>query len=182
MFDRSLRRVEIGDLAIEELAPLGAIALRGRTDDRAAMDAFAAELGEALPEPGTAWSRSETVALWMMPDQWLLILPRHRATDYSQRLRSATAGVHAAAVDVSDALCCFALSGDKSEEVLGAGSAVAVSAEGLRADRCLRTSLALVDVTLIPVASPRKILLVTDRPSGPYLWEWLVDTAQGVAS
>lgn len=103
--------------------------------------AVAAVLGFDLPEtPNTATGQ----ALWLGPDEWLLVSDKDRTGP----LEAALAGQHCAVVDVSEARAVLELSGPGATEVLAAGCRLDL--EPLRPGSCAQTALARAHVLLEP--------------------------------
>jgi heterotetrameric sarcosine oxidase gamma subunit len=127
------------------------------------LDAQVSVRGEAPPafpvEPNTSAGR----ALWLGPDEWLVIGAREE--DFPDA---------AAAVDVSANRVCFELVGDDVEDVLAQGCSLDLDASVFAPGRCAQTLLAKAQVILHRRDAETFRILV--RPSyANYLRAWLED-------
>ena len=123
--------------------------------------------GEPQPgfpvEPNTAAAR----ALWLGPDEWLVIGAREE--DFPDA---------AAVVDVSANRVCFELVGDDVEHVLAQGCSLDLHSSVFAPGRCAQTLLAKAQVILHRRDAETFRILV--RPSyAPYLRLWLEDAIRG---
>jgi sarcosine oxidase, subunit gamma len=110
-------------------------------------------------EPNTTGGR----ALWLGPDEWLVIGGREE--DYPDA---------DAAVDVSAGRVCFELAGEDAEDVLAQGCSLDLHPSVFAAGRCAQTLLAKAQVILHRRDAETFRILV--RPSyAPYLRAWLDD-------
>jgi sarcosine oxidase subunit gamma len=117
------------------------------------------------PQPGFPTEPNTTAgrALWLGPDEWLVIGGREE--DYPD------AG---AAVDVSANRVCFELAGDDVEDVLAQGCSLDLDASVFAPGRCAQTLLAKAQVILH--RRDRETFRILVRPSyAPYLAAWLRD-------
>lgn len=124
----------------------------------------------ALP-PAGAWSGVDPRALWVSPDQWLLVSRKQSADVLIARCAQALEGVLHHAVDSSDALHCLSLEGAGARTLLAMGSGVDFHPERFKAGQCARTRLAKVAV-LIAVFEGERFELYADRSVGAYLVDW----------
>jgi sarcosine oxidase subunit gamma len=117
------------------------------------------------PQPGFPVEPNTTAgrALWLGPDEWLVIGSREE--DFPDA---------AAAVDVSAARICFELAGDDVEDVLAQGCSLDLHPSVFRPGRCAQTLLAKAQVILHRRDEATFRVLV--RPSyANYLRAWLED-------
>ena len=101
----------------------GMVTLRADLSDAAVAGAVKTAVGSDMPDVRKA---TET-ALWMSPDELLLLTPYGEAGVAVDKLTEALSGVHHLAVDVSDARTMFKLEGDAAREVLAKGAPVDLS-------------------------------------------------------
>ena len=139
-----------------------------------------AEAGRApypLPlEPNTAWEDGPRAALWLGPDEWLILGRPGDGAAIVSELRDALAGAHHSVVDVGANRVALEISGPRSKEVLSKGCSLDLDPRGgWTTGRCAQTLLARVPVILQERADTTGILV---RPSfADYLVDWLVDAA-----
>ena len=148
---------------LREIDGLALTILRGEGEEFLA--AVAGALGFDLPEtPNTATGQ----ALWLGPDEWLLVSDKDRTGP----LEAALAGQHCAVVDVSEARAVLELSGPGATEVLAAGCRLDL--EPLRPGSCAQTALARAHVLLEPRAGGVWRLYV-GRSFAAYARAWIED-------
>lgn len=94
--------------------------------------------------PGTPNTTAMGRALWLGPDEWLVVSEAESAG----ALEEALEGQHAAVVDVSEARAVLELSGSGATEVLASGCRLDLDA--LRPGSCAQTALARAHVLLEP--------------------------------
>jgi len=133
-----------GLVKIEELAGQGMVTLRADLKDKAVVTAVEDVFGVTLPDQrGTAFDGA-TGALWMSPDEALLLCAydeaSQKADDLSARLRDA----HALVVNVSDARSVFHLKGAMLREVIAKLAPVDMAPGTFEPGRVRRTRFAQV--------------------------------------
>ena len=83
---------------------------------------LAARAPMPLPlEPNTAWDDGARAALWLGPDEWLVLGPARTAGDLVAELEAALDGVHRSIVDVSANRVAIVLGGPDRLELLASG-------------------------------------------------------------
>jgi heterotetrameric sarcosine oxidase gamma subunit len=90
-----------------------------RADPNEAVEPLRSALGLGLPfEPLTSATAGETSALWMGPDEWMLVTAPGEAAACEEKARAALAGVHHQLVDVSDYYTVIEVAGPKARDLL----------------------------------------------------------------
>ena len=127
-------------------------------------------------EPNTAWEDGPRAALWLGPDEWLILGRPGDGPTIVAELEAALAGMHHSVVDVSANRVALEISGGRAKEVLSKGCSLDLDPRGgWTAGRCAQTLLARVPVILHERAETTGILV---RPSfAEYLVDWLVDAS-----
>jgi sarcosine oxidase subunit gamma len=159
-----------GEVVLEHVPFLAQVDLRLAADD-------AGRAPYPLPlEPNTAWEDGTRAALWLGPDEWLILGPPGDGVAIVSELRDALSGVHHSVVDVGANRVALEISGPRSKEVLSKGCSLDLDPRGgWAAGRCAQTLLARVPVILQERADTTGILV---RPSfADYLVDWLMDAA-----
>ena len=118
--------------------------------------------------PGTPNTTAMGRALWLGPDEWLVVSEAEPAG----ALEEALEGQHAAVVDVSEARAVLELSGSGAMEVLASGCRLDLDA--LRPGACAQTALARAHVLLEPRGGGIWRLYV-GRSFEAYARAWLED-------
>ncbi|MFJ9083301.1 sarcosine oxidase subunit gamma [Streptomyces sp. NPDC102384] len=133
-------------------------------------------LGYALPEACRARLDAEVKALWLGPDEWLLVAPAGRAEELTAGLRSAIGAEFATVTDTSAQRTVLALAGPLLPQVLSQGCALDLAPGRADAGACHTTLLAQAGVTLVVrEAGPRALWLLVRSSFAGYLAAWLAD-------
>jgi sarcosine oxidase subunit gamma len=107
-----------GFVEVAEAGLQGMITLRGDLAAPALAAAVQAATGTAVPGPRGIVRHDARAALWMSPDELLLLVPYAEAAATAARLTADLTGEHALAADVSDARAMFRIRGPKAAQVL----------------------------------------------------------------
>ncbi len=148
-----------------------------------AVGRLGARLGFDLPiEPNTvAGDPAGRHALWLGPDEWLVVGPPGAEGKIESTLRAALGGAFGAVVDVSANRIVIELAGPAALETLESGCSIDLDPRSFGPGRCAQTLLARANVLLHQVSGePRYRLYV--RPSfAPYVRAWLDDAEAGIS-
>jgi sarcosine oxidase, subunit gamma len=173
----SPRGIRLGERA------LGKIDLRGQPSERAFMSGVGRVLDLLLPtEPNTAATKNRVTALWLGPDQWLLVCPADDSALFIKSLHEALAECHCAVTDLSDGRTALCLEGPSAREVLAKGCPLDLHRRAFPAGTCAQTLLGKADVLLHlradePAAGAFFDLYV-GRSFAHYLWARLEDAGR----
>lgn len=164
-----------GDSAVVVLRELQAsVMLDLRLDPADAVVLSAAEtvLAFKLPlVPNSSVAAGARMALWLGPDQWLIVLPPADPVP----LAHALAGHQASVVDVSDLRALFELAGPRARDVLRKGCAVDLHPREFRPGCCALTALARVRAAIRQADERPAYQVWAERSYAEYLWNWLMD-------
>ena len=161
----------------------GMIGLRGDAGDPAVSAAIKKALGLSLPiTPNTATTKGSKTALWMGPDEWLIVTAPDGAPKLIAALHENLADQHAAAFDVSDSRTIIELSGKNAREVLMKGCGIDIHPRAFGPGQCVQSTLALAHVMIHQTALNKSTGAPTyhiyvHRSFAEYLWAWLEDAA-----
>jgi sarcosine oxidase, subunit gamma len=125
--------------------------------------------------PNTVWEGGSRAALWLGPDEWLVLGALGTHAELASALRTALDGVHRSIVDVSANRVALALSGPVRYELLAAGCAIDLDPRAWRPGMCAQTLLARVPVILHERVSFSGVLVRLSFAD--YLIDWLVEHA-----
>jgi sarcosine oxidase subunit gamma len=146
----------------------GAAAVRAR-----ASEAFAVALPE---EPCRAAQAHEHAALWLGPDEWLLLAPvRQPCAD----LAAALAGLPHSLVDVSHRQIGLCVAGPEAALLLAAGCALDLDGRAFPVGMCTRTMCAKAEIVLWRPA-PDVFRVEVWRSFASYLTQFLAEAARGM--
>lgn len=101
-----------GDVRVAEAGLRGMVTLRADLADARVRKAVKAVTGAEVPATRRATFAGDRGALWMSPDELLLLLPHAEGQTAVAALSQALDGVHHLAAEVSDARAVFRLTGD----------------------------------------------------------------------
>lgn len=168
---------------IREMTGRGMIDLRGLPEDAAFMAGVKQVLNLDLPTaPRTSAAWGEVQALWLSPDQWLILCPRARTEELLAALRQALAGIHSFAVDVSDMRTIIRLEGDQARSLLLKGSSLDLLSPDYAPGTVRRLRFAEIAALLhIVSGKPDVIDLYVFRSYADYAWDWLLANGRAVA-
>lgn len=133
-------------IGIEEAGLTGMISLKGDLGDGALAAAVQKATGAKVPGPLGVESGEGGRAVWMAPDELLLITAYADAEAQVAAIGEALAGQHHMALNVSDARCLFRLSGKAVAEVLAKGAPVDLSEAAFPVGSARRTHIAEIAV------------------------------------
>lgn len=152
----SIRRAPIGAVpvsasadaavVIEPLPPACRWIVRGRPGTA---EAAASALGFPLPtEVCRAATGGDIVALWLGPDEWLVIAPAGDGQSLGAALEAALSGVPHSVVDVGHRNTGFTVRGPKAAYVLNHGCPLDLDPAAFPVGMCTRTVLSRIEVVL----------------------------------
>lgn len=159
---------DIGDagLAIAERRFLSKINVRGQGIGKKLKSA----IGVVLPEvPNSTADGNGLTALWLGPDEWLIVGP----PGAEQALAEALVGAAAAVTDVSEGRTVIRLSGPVAREVLAMGCPLDLHERVCSAGQCAQSHLARTTILLHQVADGPVYDIYVERSQADYLWAWL---------
>ncbi len=155
----------------------GHVNLRFDGADTALASALEGALGFALPaKPNTSAVAGGVTALWLGPDEWLVVTAEGREARVAAALRQALAGA-GAVTEVGDARTVIALAGPRAREVLMKGCSLDLHASVFTPGRCAQSAVARAQAILHLVDKRPEFELYVQRSFAEYLWRWLEDAA-----
>ena len=144
--------------------------------DGAAPAAAAEAIGVPLPTvPGTIARGPEWAALWLGPDEWLLLGPPGAEQTLTARLAGALGGGLGTVVDVSANRTAIEVSGPRAREVLEKGCSLDLHPRAFGAGRCAQTMLARSQVVLARESEAPAYRVLVRSSFANYLAAWLMD-------
>lgn len=162
-------------VSLAALPPLARFVLRARP---AAQQAAASPLGVALPAVACrAATLGERAALWLGPDEWLLLLPQGDAAGFPAALAVAAGPAAYSLVDVSHRQSGLLLGGGEAANVLNVGCALDFDLEAFPVGMCTRTLLGKADITLWRTGA-HQFHIEAWRSFLPYVWGFLEEAAR----
>ena len=159
---------------VHVLPPARRLVLRG---DSAARAAAERALGVPVPEVACrAGSNGARAALWLGPDEWLLLAPPDDAVA-EVALAQGLEGLAHSLVDVSHRQIGLAVSGAQAATLLAAGCPLDLDESAFPVGMCTRTMLSKAEVVLWRTAA-QQFRLEVWRSFAPYVTEYLAGAAR----
>ncbi|MGI9451796.1 MAG: sarcosine oxidase subunit gamma [Geminicoccaceae bacterium] len=160
-------------LRLREMRDFGKIDLRGDPSDREFMSAVGRVLDLVLPtEPCASTRNGDVSALWLGPDQWLIISAREADTGLVTKLDEALASVRASITDVSAGRVVFRLAGPNAIDVLAKGCPLDLHPSVVKPGYVAGSVLAKI-TALVHLVEEGVIDLHVGRSFADYAWTWL---------
>ena len=154
--------------------PQGLMNLRNSRDVNKVMSRH---FGTALPEGANSFSVSgDRRALWLGPDESLLICADQDAAELHRTLITQLSGQHFQLTLLSDALTVYELDGPYVREILAKGCALDLHGSVFRPGQCAQSSLERTAVTLMCEAV-NSFRLICRTSFSDYVETWLKDAA-----
>ena len=161
-----------GGISLEPCGIAERVSLRADADTVAALGIM---LGFDLPkQPKTSTTAGPIMALWLGPDEWLLIA--QPGNGLNRKLADVENG-NFSAVDISHRNTAIAVSGDKAAAALNAGCPQDLSLAAFPVSACSRTILGKSEIVLLREAE-NGFRVECWRSFSDYVWKYLVDAAK----
>ena len=177
------RRSVLAGLSLPSKAGVAAVSDPGvfaRFVYRGAPELFPAVFGIALPTPMRAHAEGARAALWLGPDEWLLLVPDGDGSTVGVMLVDALAGHAASLVDVGHRQVGLTVTGPRAADLINAGCPLDLDLAAFPVGMCTRTILAKVEIILWRTADDAFRIEVA-RSLAPYVVELLREALFGVA-
>lgn len=148
---------------------------------RGATELFPRSFGVELPAiPMRAHVAGARAALWLGPDEWLLLAPESDGATVGATLAETLAGQPASLVDVSHRQVGLIVAGPRAAELLNAGCPLDLDPAAFPIGMCTRTILAKVEIILWRTADDTFRIEVA-RSFAPYVVELMREAMFGVS-
>jgi len=128
-----------------------------------------------------AMTHESRAALWLGPDEWLLLAPEAQGAELAERLAAALAGLPHSLVDVGHRQSGCELRGPQAATLLAAGCPLDLDASAFPVGMCTRTVLAKAEVVLWRTATEMFRLEVA-RSFVAYVAEFLAEAERANTS
>lgn len=168
------------DNAPVRLTPIGFRALlnlRCPAEDTRTLAAVRDVLGVSLPgEPNRVAAGDERTAMWLGPDEWLIVAADGEEREIEHRLRAVVSDKSwLSVVDVSHNYTGLALAGPAALDVLAKGCPLDLHRGKFRPGDCAQTVLAGTRVLLHSIERTDSIELWVRNSFARYATQWLLD-------
>jgi sarcosine oxidase subunit gamma len=167
----------MADAAITPVHGLGRLLLRG---DAAAVQTAGAAFGVPIPQKAcTAVFHPPRAALWLGPDEFLLLMPEPWVSQAVADIAAALGGLTHVLVDVGQRHLALALEGADAAVLLNAACPLDLDEAVFPVNACTRTLLGKVEILLWRMA-PHRFHLETGRSYMPYARALLEEATLGL--
>jgi sarcosine oxidase subunit gamma len=162
---------------LDALPPAARFILRGTAEVSTAAGRV---LGFEVPTVACrAGAAGERAALWLGPDEWLLIAPVAEGDALQRGLATALTDLPHSLVDVSHRQTALTVSGPGATTLLASGCLLDLDERAFPVGMCTRTMLARAEVVLWRTA-PERFRLEVWRSFAAYVSLYLADAARGM--
>jgi sarcosine oxidase, subunit gamma len=169
-----------GDISIREVPYVAEVNFRADPSDAGIMQRLASTLGFALPvAPNMTTSKNDRRALWLGPDEWLVLGPDGQQEMLKQALRNGLNGAFGSIVDVSANRTVLEIRGPKARDLLAYGVAIDLDARSFGAGRCAQTLLAKAQAIIERRGEAADFHVYVRSSFASYVADWLLDAAKG---
>ncbi len=155
----------------------GYISLRGHPADIAFQDGAASALGTRLPAKPCTFTRGAVKALWLAPDEWMIVCPRARLVSLLRGLGQALEGVRSQVVDNSGGYTEIMVQGRNAPDVISHASVYDLHRLG--EGRVVGTTFGKSAVYMYRERD--RVCLLVRRSFADYVWRFLVRAAEPYA-
>ena len=169
------------DLEMKEIKPLMKLIIRGKTKNF--ITAIGKNLNMILPtEANTSTSSEALTALWLSPDEWMLVSNKIVSEDTNtyeveDKLISNISKVNLGAVtDVSDQFVMINIKGSKVFDLFATGSPFNFNEFKDKKGSVVQTILSHIDV-IIHLKEKNEVNLLVRRSFSEHLYSWINDSA-----
>ena len=141
------------------------------------MQRLATAIGFALPiVPNSVTSGEDRRALWLAPDEWLVVGPDGQQVAIDQELRVVLSEARGSVVDVSANRTVIEIRGSKVRDLLAHGVSIDLDARSFSPGQCVQTLLSKAQV-IIECRDQSGLILYIRASFATYAAEWLLDAA-----
>jgi sarcosine oxidase, subunit gamma len=167
-----------GELSVREVPFVTQINFRADPKDANVIQRLAEALGFALPVlPNTVAAEGDRRALWLGPDEWLLVGPDGQREALEQALRNGLNGAFGSIVDVSANRTVLEIGGSRARELLAGGIPIDLDVRSFGPGSCAQTLMAKAQVIIERISEDPVFHLYLRSSFAPYVAEWILDAA-----
>ena len=167
---------------LSECPFLGHLNLRGDPEDAVFLEAVEAATGARLPiEPNTVSESDRVAALWLGPNEWLLLTGAEEQAGVEEALRKALDDRFYALVDLSGGQTVINLRGRNAREVLSKGCTLDLHPRVFGPGLCAQSNVAKAAAIIRPLKDEEgtsSFDIIVRRSFADYLARWLEDASR----
>ena len=166
------RRADAG-IVLSERPHRCQVNLRGKAADPVFLARVLSAIGLNLPTvANTTTSDGGITALWLGPDEWLVVAVAGREAELAAGLRQVLAGQHFSVVDLSEARTVLIVTGRRAREVLQKGTPMDLHPRLFQTGHCAQTALTKANVILHQTSDDPRYEIYATISFADYLWNW----------
>ncbi len=176
-FGETVDQAEAG-LRLDERPYLGHVNLRGNNSDALFAASIRSALGFDVPATANTFvSQDGRTAVWLGPDEWLILTEPGDEAALIERLRRALTGIHSSVTDVTGGQTVLRLSGPHVRDVLASGCTLDLHPRSFGPAQCAQTNIAHAAATLLQIDDSPTYDVIVRRSFAGYLALWIEDAA-----
>ena len=168
-------KINTSVFSITEESNLAQLNIRFDVSDASILSSIKSVLGLNLEmAPNTIVNDNEKFALWLGPDERLVILPKDQIMTAGMNLERELQGIHYSSVDVSSGQIILDLKGEEVLNILSKGCSVDLHQKYFNVGQCVQTSIDKINVICFPLGN-NYIRVIVRRSYSEALIEWFKD-------
>ena len=157
-------------LVLTERRFLAKVNIRGKADS----DAVKAAIGVALPsEANTVAEGNNLCALWLGPNEWLIVGPPSAEKNIEESLNEALSGASVGIVDVTEGRTTLRVSGPMARDVIAMGCPLDLHSRIFGPGQCAQSFISRSPILIYQVDDTPSFDIHIERSQSDYLWTWL---------
>ena len=166
-------------VTMEAVGARTVVNLRGRIEDPGFLSAMSQAIGVGLPATPNRWDGDDgRGAIWLGPDEWLIVAPDGEAASLEEAIRAARPGdPWLSVVDLSQSYTALLLAGPRMRELLAKGCPLDLHPRAFGAGNCAQSTLAKARVLLRAVDGGAAIEAWFRNSFTEYAVRWLIDAS-----
>ena len=179
MFDNTAYHPKISTsiFSITEESNLAQLNIRFDVSDVSILSSIKSVLGLNLEmAPNTIVNDNEKFALWLGPDERLVILPKDQIMTVGMNLERELQGIHYSSVDLSSGQVILDLKGEEVLNILSKGCSVDLHQKYFNVGQCVQTSIDKINVICFPLDN-NHIRIIVRRSYSEALIAWFKDAS-----
>lgn len=177
---------EINDLLLSDagvrvsIVPLmGHINLRGDINDPIFLKSVQRVLGVRLPSrPNHVSESDELAALWLGPDEWLLLIPSTKKAAIVLQLRDVSDNLFVGVSDITGGQTMINIQGNQAIDLLNKGCSLDLHPREFYPGRCAQTNVGKAMAIIWCISDSPSFNLIVRRSFFDYLGTWLKDAGK----
>lgn len=170
-------KISTSVFSITEESNLAQLNIRFDISDASILSSIKSVLGLNLEmAPNTIVNDNEKFALWLGPDERLVILPKDQIITARMNLERELQGIHYSSVDLSSGQVVLDLKGEEVLNILSKGCSVDLHQKYFNVGQCVQTSIDKINAICFPLEN-NHIRIIVRRSYSKALIAWFKDAS-----